>query len=656
VSPLDKTDGEVVWTPSPSLVRHANLTRFMAAWDIPDVETLQARATADPAWFWDAVVKDLGWRFERPYDEVLDLSEGPAFARWFRGATTNVVLTCVARHAEGLSRNRLALVYESEDGTVEKWTYRDLAREVAAMAAALAADGVRPGDVVGMFLPMVPEAVVATYAVSWLGAIYVPLFSGYGAQAVATRLNDSGARFLITADGFHRRGRLVDMKAVADQALASAPGVVRQMVVRRTGHAVAWNPERDRWWHEARAAAADPPPIALVDPEHPLMMIYTSGTTGRPKGAVHVHAGFPLKAAQDLVHCFDLKVEDTLFWLTDMGWMMGPWAVLGGMAAGATLVIYDGSPDYPAPDRLWEIVDRQGVTVLGLSPTAVRALMADGTAWVRKHRLDSLRILGSTGEPWNPDPWRWFFQEVGHGRLPIINYSGGTEISGGIVSSLPIRPQKPCSFSGPVPGMAAVVLTEDGTPAGPGEVGELCVTAPWPGMTRGFHGDRQRYLETYWQRFEGVWVHGDWAMVDDDGYWYILGRSDDTIKVAGKRLGPAEAESAAVAHPAVREAAAIGVPHPVKGEVLVIFCVLNPGVDASTAVSEEIRAACTATLGKALGPERVHLVADLPRTRNGKIVRRAVRARYLGLDPGDLSSVENLSALDEIERVRPERQ
>lgn len=642
--------GEVVYRPAPGMIRQANLTRFMAAWDIDGLQALRDRAAADPAWFWDAVVKDLGWHFDVPYDTVLDMSDGIEFARWFNGGTTNLASTCVDQHAHGPLRNQLALIWEGEDGAVVKLTYRELYQEANAMAHALAGLGVGEGDVVGLYLPMVPEAVVATYAVAKLGAIYVPMFSGYGAQAVATRLNDSGATVLICADGFWRRGRPVAMKAVADEALAEAPGVRHTVVVRRLGTPVPFAAERDHWWHELRARAATVPLTRSVPSEHPFLIIYTSGTSGRPKGAVHVHTGFPLKAAQDLVHAFDLKAEDVLFWLTDMGWMMGPWAVLGGMAAGATVLIYEGSLDYPAPDRLWDLIDRHGVTVFGISPTAIRSLMAADPDYVRRHALDSLRVLGSTGEPWNPDPWQWYFEEIGHRRCPIINYSGGTEISGGILSGFAIEPVKSCAFSGPVPGMVADVVDEAGRSVPAGTVGELVLKAPWPGMTRGFWRDRERYLDTYWRRWPGVWAHGDWVVRDADGFWYILGRSDDTIKVAGKRLGPAEAESAAVAHPGVREAAAIGVPHPVKGEVLIVLAVpLDPvvGPEAET-LAGAVQDLVAQALGKALRPERVVLVPDLPKTRNGKIVRRAVRTAYLGLDAGDLSAVENLDALEPI--------
>jgi acetyl-CoA synthetase len=381
------------------------------------------------------------------------------------------------------------------------------------------------------------------------------------------------------------------------------------------------------------------------------MIIYTSGTTGRPKGAVHVHAGFPIKAAHDLAMCFDLQSDDLLFWLTDLGWMMGPWAIAGGLLIGATVLLFEGTPDYPAPDRLWQVVEDHGVTVLGVAPTAVRALMSKGAEWVQKHDLSSLRILGSTGETWNPGPWRWYFDQVGGGRCPIINYSGGTETGGGIVGCVTLDPLKPCAFTGPVPGMDADVVDDEGQPVR-GAVGELVVRQPWVGMTRGFWRDPERYLDTYWSRFPNVWVHGDWAEVDADGYWFIRGRSDDTLKVAGKRVGPAEIESAAVAHPAVQEAAAVGVPHDVKGECVVVFAVLRPGHEPTAALAEEVRQTVAAQLGAALRPETVRFVHDLPRTRNAKIMRRVIRAAYLGQPAGDVSALENPAAVAEIEAAR----
>jgi acetyl-CoA synthetase len=384
------------------------------------------------------------------------------------------------------------------------------------------------------------------------------------------------------------------------------------------------------------------------------MIIYTSGTTGRPKGAVHVHGGFPVKGAQDLAHAFDLRAGDALFWFTDLGWMMGPWAISGALLLGATLVLYEGVPDHPGPDRLWSIVARHRVTHLGLSPTVIRALLAHGTEPVRAHDLSSLRVLGSTGEPWNPGPWQWYFDEVGGGRCPVINYSGGTEVSGGIVSGNLITPIKPTSFGGPSPGTAADIVDGAGAPIR-GEVGELVIRQPLPGMTRGFWNDPDRYVETYWSRFPEVWVHGDWASVDADGYWFIHGRSDDTLKVAGKRVGPAEVESAAVAHPSVIEAAAIGVPHEIKGEAIVVFCVLRRGetddADLRAAVSKRV----VDEMGKALKPDAVVVVQALPKTRSGKVMRRVVRAAYLGLDPGDLSSLEDPLTLEAIRAVAADR-
>jgi acetyl-CoA synthetase len=478
---------------------------------------------------------------------------------------------------------------------------------------------------------------------------------------VASRLRDCGATLLITADGFRRRGATVSLKETADAAVLDAPSVGRVLVVRRLRLDVPWTHGRDIDWEDALADVGDGSGDAhgteltdpeLTDPETPYMIIYTSGTTGRPKGAVHVHGGFPIKGAQDLAHSFDLRPGDRLFWFTDLGWMMGPWAISGALLLGASLVMYEGVPDYPRPDRLWQIVERHRVTHLGLSPTVIRALMAYGADALPAYDFSALRVLGSTGEPWNPEPWWWFFREVGKGRLPIINYSGGTEVSGGIVSCNPLTPMKPCSFGGPSIGTAADVIGADGASVR-GQVGELAIRQPLPGMTRGFWNDPQRYLETYWSRVPGTWVHGDWALVDQDGYWFIQGRSDDTLKIAGKRVGPAEVESAAVAHPAVLEAAAIGVPHEIKGEVIVLFCVLRRGERPDPDLRAAIVARVAEQLGKALRPETVEVVPELPKTRSGKVMRRVARAAYLGLDPGDLSALDNPLALEAIRALAP---
>ncbi|HEV8251922.1 MAG TPA: AMP-binding protein [Candidatus Limnocylindria bacterium] len=650
--PLFGTDTDAAaWRPSPAYLERSRLARFLRASGCDDLEALQARAVADPTWFWQSAAADIGVRFDPEPGTVLDTTRGIEWARWFGGAGFNYVRMALDEPAAARP-DEMALVWEGEDGEVRRFTRAQLRWAVDRAARAIAALGVGRGDRVGIYLPMIPEAVIAVLAVGKLGAIYSPIFSGYGADAVASRLADCEARLLITADGFARRGKPVPMKATADEALGRAPSVERCLVVRHTGADVAWNEDRDVWWDAAvTSASGEPLETEATDANDPFMIIYTSGTTGRPKGALHVHAGFPIKAAVDLAHGFDLQAGDTLFWFTDMGWMMGPWAVAGAPMLGATLFIYEGTPDYPGPDRLWALVERHHITHLGISPTLVRALMTHGDGPVQGHDLSSLLVLGSTGEPWNPDPWWWLFREVGGERLPIINYSGGTEISGGILGCTTLSPIAPCSFSGPSPGMAADVVDADGRPLR-GEVGELVIRQPWPGMTQGFWHDRERYLEAYWSRLPGVWVHGDWARIDDAGFWYITGRSDDTIKVAGKRIGPAEVESAAVAHPLVIEALAVGVPDEIKGETIVVFAVVPPDADARDRLAADIGETVVEHLGKSFRPGAVHLVPGLPKTRNGKILRRLARAAYLGLEPGDSSSLDDASTLEPIRVLR----
>jgi acetyl-CoA synthetase len=639
----------VAWRPDPALAAEARLARFLRSTGEPSLEALQARAVADPVWFWGAAADDIDVAWTRPPREVADFSGGPAWTRWWIGGSFDWSWAAVepraARDPDGI-----AITWEGEDGSVRSMTNAELASAVRGAAGQLAGLGVGAGDRVGILLPMLAETAVAVLAVSRLGAIFTPIFSGYAAPAIASRLADCGARLLITADGFLRRGRWVDLKSVADAAVTQTPSVERVLVVRRAGDALSipWREQRDVWWAAARPDESGSP--SERDPETPYMVIYTSGTTGRPKGAVHVHGGFPIKAAQDLAHTFDLTERDTLFWFTDLGWMMGPWAIAGSLLLGARLVLYEGAPDFPSPDRLWEIVARHRVTHLGLSPTVIRALMAHGEDPVRAHDRSSLRVLGSTGEPWNPEPWWWFFREVGEGRCPIVNYSGGTEVSGGIVGGNVVGPIKPASFSGPCIGTAADVVDDAGVPVR-GRVGELVIRAPLPGMTRGFWGDRERYEETYWSRWPGLWAHGDWASIDADGFWYIHGRSDDTLKVAGKRVGPAEVESAAVGHPSVLEAAAIGVPHAIKGEAIVVLCVLRAGETDDDALRGAISRAIADDLGKPLKPEVVTVVRSLPKTRSGKVMRRVIRAAWLGLDPGDLSALDDPASVEAIRAV-----
>ncbi|HEY5171558.1 MAG TPA: AMP-binding protein, partial [Acidimicrobiia bacterium] len=605
----------VVWRPDEALLRDSNVARFMAAEHVADFATLVARSIDEPEWFWDAVVRFLELPFDTPYTRVLDTSAGIEWATWFVGGRTNAATICLDRLPAGSP----AVIWEGEDGETRTLTGAELRALTDRIASGLAARGVTEGDAVGLFMPMVPETVAALFAIAKLGAVFLPIFSGYGADAVAIRLQDAQAVAVVTADGFTRRGRLVTMKETADAAVAQVPSVHTVVVVgaaaRRDCPMLAG---RDVGLDELADA---PFPARSVDSEHPLFVAYTSGTTGRPKGAVHVHAGFTVKVAEEVAFQTDLRPGERLFWLTDIGWIMGPWEIVGTLAAGGTLVMYDGAPDFPGPDRLWSFVERHRVNVLGVSPTLIRALMAHGDAPVRAHDLSSLRVLASTGEPWNEAPWRWYFDVVGGGRCPVVNISGGTEVGACFLSPHVVQPLSPCSLGGPALGMAVDVFDEQGRSVR-GEVGELVCTKPWPGMTRGLYGDPQRYLDTYWSRYPGVWWHGDFASVGDDGQWFLHGRSDDTIKVAGKRLGPAEVETVVVAHRAVLEAAAIGVPDEVKGESLWVFVVPVPGVEPDDSLRAELVACVVDALGPSFKPARVCFTSALPKTRSAKVLRR----------------------------------
>jgi acetyl-CoA synthetase len=645
------SDSRYAWTPTPDQSEHSRLRHFIDALGAGDLDGVARLALEDSQRFWAAMADDIGVAWTRRFDVAMDTSAGLPWTRFWVGGRLNLAHNAVTRWAQS-APERVAVVSEGDDGSVREWTYAHLERETAYAAAVLQGLGIEAGDGVGLCMPMIPETVAFFLACAWLGAIVVPLFSGYGAGAIVSRLQDCDAKVLVIVDGFKRRGGVVRMKAVADEAAAQLPSLRHILVVPRVGDdEVAMQPGRDVRFEPMPPDFGAAPPIADTGADSVFMIIYTSGTTGRPKGTVHVHGGFPVKATQDMAHCFDVGEQDRLLWFTDIGWMMGPWAICGALSIGATLVLFDGVPDHPGPDRLWSVIERHRVTVLGIAPTVIRALMRSGDEPVLAHDLSSLRVLGSTGEPWNTDPWLWYQQKVGGGRLPVINYSGGTEISGGILAGNLLTPLHPCAFAGPCPGMAADVVDENGRSIRD-RVGELVIRAPWPGMTQGFWRDSERYLETYWSRWPDVWVHGDWVEVDADGLWYIRGRSDDTIKVAGKRLGPAEVESALVAHSAVAEAAAIGVPDPLKGEALVVFVVLKPGVTDSPELRTALSRCVSDEMGKALAPHAVEIVSELPKTRNAKVLRRVVRSVYLGNDPGDLSSLENHGAIEALERVR----
>jgi acetyl-CoA synthetase len=631
------------WRPPADAWDRTRVGRFGQAHGASGLDELRQRSVADPAWFWDAVVRDLGIPFSTPYDRVLDESAGIPWTTWFTGGRTNLADACCDRWAND-TPDADAIVWEGEEGTARRWTYRELRAEADGLAGLLEARGVQAGDAVGIYLPMLPETIAAVLAVAKLGAVFVPVFSGYGAEAVRVRLEDADAVALITADAFPRRGAPVPM---LDTALAATvPTVTTIVVVDRMGGALPTD-ERVVGW-PPRATA--PFPTQAVDSEHTLFLAYTSGTTGRPKGVVHVHGGWTVKVAEEGAFQTDIGPGDRAFWLTDLGWIMGPWLLTAGLANGAAILLFDGAPDHPGPDRLWAFLAAHRATHCGVSPTLVRALMAHGDAAPAAHDLSALRILASTGEPWNEDPWHWYFERVGGGRCPVINISGGTEVGACFLSPHPVEPISPMSLGGPSLGMAVDVFDDDGRPRR-GAVGELVCTQPWPGMTRGLRNDPERYLATYWSRWPDVWVHGDWASIEEvDGRteWFLHGRSDDTIKVAGKRLGPAEVESALVAHPAVVEAAAVGLPDPLKGEQLWAYVVTGADVEPTEALRAELVALVATQLGKSFRPAGIRFVRALPKTRSAKVVRRVVRAVATGGDPGDLSSLEDATSLDAI--------
>jgi acetyl-CoA synthetase len=616
------------WTPSPAQLEAANVARLARRLGCDDYASLHRVSVEEPERFWRAVAEDLELELARPWDRVLDDTRGIEWTTWFEGARLNLATACLHAWAERTPAAPAA-VFRGEDGARREWTFAELSRETVRIAEALVALGVEPGDRVAIYMPMCPEAAAASHACAHVGAIQVPVFSGFAAPAIVQRLVDSQAKVVITADYSLRRGTHVPMRETVEEARREAASVE---------HVLLWEREPMAW--SAELGPGELPPL-VVDAEHPYLLAYTSGTTGRPKGALHVHGGFLLSIAREAAYQADIRAGDRVLFATDMGWIMGPWTVVGAGALGACVIYMEGAPDRP-DDRLWRLVEEERVTMLGVSPTLVRALIPKGEPTAD---LSSLRAITTTGEPWNAGPYDWLNEHVaGGGRIPIVNISGGTEVGACFLSVTAMAPTKPVSLGFPALGQAMDVYSPEGRPLR-GEVGELVCTHAWPGMTRGIWGDDERYLETYWRRFPGVWTHGDWASIDEDGYWFLHGRSDDTLNIAGKRIGPAELESAALDHPSVAEAAAIGVPHEVKGETAWIFCALKPGAEAD---ADGIKAAVSAALGKAFAPERVLFVSALPKTRSAKIVRRAVRATALGEDPGDLSTLENPDVLGEI--------
>ncbi|WP_181347591.1 AMP-binding protein [Thalassobacillus sp. CUG 92003] len=632
-----------IWYPPQHYIDEANITQFINKHNLASLADLQQQALEDPEWFYPAVLEQLAFKWQTPFQHVKDTTQGTPWTKWFTEGETNIVLSAIEQHAIR-NGDHVALTWEGEDGSRASKTYEQLWDEINELAAGLKELGITKGETVGLYLSPIPEVQTAFFACAQIGAVVVPIFSGYEADAIATRLHDCEAKLLITAEGSYRKGKWLDMKTVADRAIQQTPAIERSIMVTRSEE----GPQDSfyvNYQHLLQRHRGARPATTLMKTDDPLLILYTSGTTGKPKGTVHSHTTFPVKAALDMFFCFDVKKHDRVFWMTDFGWMMGPWLLLGTALHGASLAMFEGSPDYPDCQRLWQFVSHHQVTVFGVAPTLIRLFMQDQQGEPAEADVVSLRILGSTGEAWNEEAWWWYLQKVGKNRRPIINYSGGTEVSGGILGTFPTHPLKSTAFHGPIPGMDARVMEHSGYEVHD-EQGDLAIGQPFLGATLTFWKDSQRYLDTYWNTWTDLWHHGDLVKVDADGYWYILGRSDDTLKVAGKRIGPSEIEAALLKHPSVSQAAVIGVPHAIKGEVPVAFITLR-----SMITGADIRDHARKRLGKSLQPKEIVPVSDLPRTQSGKIARRIIRKAYLNDDLGDISTLQNPSVLKEMRQT-----
>jgi len=663
MSAYDEFD-TVVHEPDSAFIESTNVAAFMRTYGIDDSDALIDRcgsgiegvAESGVEWFWDELPSYLGVEFYEPYDRVRDNTDGPQFSSWYPGGQINIAHNVLDRHAavESPNRNRVACIWEGEGGDVREITFHELARQSNKVANALAERGIETGDTVGLYMPMVPEVISILYGCFKIGAIAVPIFSGFGTEATATRIRDSECSVLFTADGFYRRGSPVPLKQTADDAIANTDSVEHSIVYDRLGSisdpdkSIKWK-RYDESWEDAIESCADTYNTKSLPSDQAAMLLYSSGTTGKPKGIIHTHAGVLMQCAKEIHFGFDQKPSDRFFWVSDIGWMMGPWMLIGNHTFAGTIFMYEGAPDYPQPDRFWEMIDRHSLTTFGISPTAIRALRKHGDGWVEGHDLSSIRLLGSTGEPWDPESWLWFYENVGQGQAPIMNISGGTEICGCFLMPLPTQPQKPCTLGGPGLGMDIDIVDVDGNSVREAnERGYLVARDSCPSLTKSLWSGDERYLNTYWSTWDNLWDHGDWAQKDKDGFWFLHGRSDDALNIAGRKVGPAEIEAVLIDHEAVNQAAAVGVSDETTGTAVVAYVVLEDGVDQSAELRSELRSLVGEEHGKPFRPREIRFVSQFPKTQSGKIIRRAIAAVYEGDDLGDLSSIENPDALAEL--------
>jgi len=626
------------FTPPPSFSQKAQVK------SLPEYQALYRRAATDPEGFWAECAREVDWF--KPFSKTLEWD--PPFAKWFVGGELNASYNCLDRHLTGPRRNKAALIWEGEPGDTRILTYQMLAGEVGKCANALKSLGVKSGDRVVIYMPLIPEAVIAMLACARIGAIHSIVFGGFAAEALCDRINDAEAVLCITADAGWRRGQQIELKNNVDQAIKECPSIQKCLVVRRTGARVEMRRGRDVWWDEVVDSQSPSCRAASLDAEQPLYVLYTSGTTGKPKGVVHSTGGYLTQVLMTMKWVFDLREED-IYWCTaDIGWVTGhSYSVYGPLGAGATVVIYEGAPNFPHNDRFWQIIEKYRVNIFYTAPTAIRTFVKWGDSWVTKHDLSSLRLLGTVGEPINPEAWIWYHKLIGGGRCPIVDTWWQTETGAIMISPMPgATPTKPGSATLPLPGIAAKVVTPAGDPVGPNQGGLLVIEKPWPGMLRTVYRDPERYQKQYFSQIRGAYFTGDGARFDQDGYFWIMGRVDDVIKVSGHRLGSAEVESAIVSHPGVAEAAVVGRPDEIKGEGIVAFVTLEGGRKGNDDLKQELKIHVTKEIGALARPDDIRFTEALPKTRSGKIMRRLLRQIASGDQTlGDTSTLEDLSVL-----------
>ena len=611
----------------------------LAGTRVKDWEALAHRASEDPEGFWEAEASELEW-YKR-WDRVLDESSRP-FYRWFPGGQTNIVHNCLDRHQRTWRKNKLAFVWVGEKGDVRTYSYFALNRETCRFANVLKAMGVKKGDRVTIYMPRVPEIVIAMLATAKIGAIHSVVYGGFSQDALQGRIEDSDSKVVVTADGGFMNGKVVELKKTVDEAVRRCPSVETVIVVKRTQHEIPMEAGRDYWYHDLMRLplATGVCATEVMESEEPLYILYTSGTTGKPKAITHCHGGYMVGVYSTLKYVFDIRDEDRYWCAADPGWVTGhSYIVYGPLLCGATTFMYEGAPSYPYPNRWWSLIEKYGITILYTAPTAIRGLMRFGESWPNRHDLSTLRLLGSVGEPINPEAWRWYHRVIGKGRCPIMDTWWQTETGMFMITPTPGVPLKPGSASRPFFGQEAEILDEQGNPVADGEEGYLVLKRPWPAMMTTIFKDPDRYRQ-YWSKYPGKYQAGDSARRDKDGYFWVVGRTDDVIKVSGYRLGTAEIESALVSHPAVAEAAVIGLPHEVKGQAVHAYCLLRQGFKASDELADEVKSHVATHLGPIVRPERLHFVDTLPKTRSGKIMRRVLKARAMGLPEGDVSTLE----------------